>query len=305
MNLEKLVDLPVVVLLGGTSPEREVSLQSGTAVADALESLGAQVTRIDTAESDWWQPLLGAELVFIALHGQGGEDGTVQGMLETLNIPYTGSGVLASALAMDKTRSKQLWQGIGLPTQSFVELGPDSDWDQVMAELGAAYIKPATGGSSIGTRAVHTAQELESGWRELKQYGPMIAERLIEGAEYTVSVLGDEVLPAIRVETDNPFYDYEAKYLSDDTRYLCPCGLGSSEEAELANLARRAFDSLGCAVWGRVDFMRGADDVFYLLEVNTVPGMTGHSLVPMAARARGIEFDELVGRIACLSLEVA
>lgn len=305
MNLEQLVDLPVMVLLGGNSPEREVSLESGSAVAAALESLGAQVTRIDTAAGDWWQPLAQARLVFIALHGQGGEDGTVQGMLETLGIPYTGSGVLASALAMDKTRSKQLWQGIGLPTQSFFELGPDSNWELVMAELGAAYIKPASGGSSIGTRAVHTVQELEAGWRDLKQYGPMIAERLIDGAEYTVAVLGDDVLPAIRVETDNPFYDYEAKYLSDDTRYLCPCGLDEADEAELASLARRAFDSLGCGVWGRVDFMRDADECFYLLEVNTVPGMTSHSLVPMAARARGIEFNELVGRIACLSLEGA
>lgn len=303
MNLDRLVGRSVVVLLGGNSPEREVSLDSGGAVAGALERLGAEVTRIDTAASDWWQPLPGAELVFIALHGEGGEDGTVQGMLQTLGIPYTGSGVLASALAMNKTLCKRLWQGMGLPTQPFVELAEGSDWVGIMAELGAAFVKPAAGGSSIGTRAVRTSAELEAAWQDTKQYGAVIAERLIDGAEYTVAVLGDDVLPAIRVETDNPFYDYEAKYHSDDTRYICPCGLEASEEAELAELACAAFTSLGCETWGRVDFMRDADGSFYLLEVNTVPGMTGHSLVPMAAAARGIQFDELVGRIACLSLE--
>ena len=303
MNLDRLAGRSVAVLLGGSSPEREVSLESGSAVAGALERLGAQVTRIDTADSDWWQPLPGAELVFIALHGEGGEDGTVQGMLQTLGIPYTGSGVLASALAMNKTLCKRLWQGMGLPTQPFMELADESDWDGIIADLGAAFVKPAAGGSSIGTRAVHTGGELEAAWHDTKQYGAVIAERLIDGAEYTVAVLGNEVLPAIRVETDNPFYDYEAKYHSDDTRYICPCGLEASEEADLAQLARAAFDSLGCDAWGRVDFMRDSDGAFYLLEVNTVPGMTSHSLVPMAAAARDIPFDELVGRIACLGLE--
>jgi D-alanine-D-alanine ligase len=303
VNLERLIDLPVMVLLGGDSPERDVSLESGNAVAEALEALGARVTRVDTADPDWWQALPGAELVFIALHGEGGEDGTLQGMLESLDIPYTGSGVLASALAMDKTRCKRLWQGMGLPTQPFAELQADSNWEAIIDDLGEAFVKPATGGSSIGTRAVHSAGELEAAWQEAQQYGVVIAERLINGAEYTVSVLGDEVLPAIKVETDNPFYDYQAKYLSDDTRYLCPCGLDTAAEARLAELSRQAFESVGCRVWGRVDFMRDADETFYLLEVNTVPGMTSHSLVPMAARARGIEFNELVGRIACLSLE--
>ncbi len=303
MNLERLVDLPVTVLLGGNSPEREVSLESGAAVAAALEHLGARVTRVDTAEPDWWQPLLSSELVFIVLHGAGGEDGTLQGMLETLGLPYTGSGVLASALAMDKPRCKRLWRGLGLPTQPFVELGESTDWQAVMDELGAAFVKPAAGGSSIGTRGVESAAELEAAWRESREYGPLIAERLIRGPEYTVAVLGEEVLPAIKVETDNAFYDYEAKYLSDSTRYLCPCGLDAAEEAELARLAMAAFDSLDCRVWGRVDFMRDSDGAFYLLEVNTVPGMTSHSLVPMAAAARDLDFNELVGRIACLSLE--
>ncbi|MEE4191190.1 MAG: D-alanine--D-alanine ligase [Halieaceae bacterium] len=303
MKLAKLADMTVTVLLGGNSPERDVSLNSGGAIARALTALGARVTSIDTAERAWWAQLADTQLVFIALHGADGEDGTVQGMLETLGLPYTGSGVLASALAMDKPRSKQLWGSLGLPTQSFVALGEHTDWQAVMDAMGAAFVKPAAGGSSIGTRGVTSAEELASAWRDCRQYGPLIAERLIRGPEYTVAILGDEVLPAICVETDNDFYDYEAKYLSDSTRYLCPCGLAPEDEKELASLAKAAFDSLGCRVWGRVDFMRDADDSFYLLEVNTVPGMTDHSLVPMAAAARGIEFDELVGRIACLSLE--
>jgi D-alanine-D-alanine ligase len=303
MNFAALRSIPIAVLLGGSSPEREVSLQSGEAVAGALEALGARVSRLDTAQPDWWQSLGGQGLVFIALHGEGGEGGAVQGMLETLGLPYTGSGVLASALAMDKPRCKRLWQAMSLPTQDFVNLHADSDWQAVMAELGAAFIKPAAGGSSIGTRPVADARELETAWRENCQHGPLIAERLIDGPEYTVAVLGDEVLPAIKVETENPFYDYAAKYLSDDTRYLCPCGLDVELERGLAALARAAFESLGCRVWGRVDFMRDADGSFYLLEVNTVPGMTSHSLVPMAAAARDMNFNDLVGRIACLSLE--
>ncbi len=303
MNLSGLENLPVTVLLGGDSPEREVSLNSGAAVVKALRALGACVSSLDPAQPGWWRELPGSELVFIALHGADGEDGTVQGLLETLGLAYTGSGVLASALAMDKPRSKQLWRSLGLPTQAYMNLDADTDWQAVISALGAAFVKPAAGGSSIGTRGVETAAELEKAWRECRQYGALIAERLIRGPEYTVSILGDEVLPAICVETDNAFYDYEAKYLSDSTRYLCPCGLAEVEEAELATLARSAFESLGCRVWGRVDFMRDADGAFYLLEVNTVPGMTDHSLVPMAAAARGLDFNELVGRIACLSLE--
>ncbi|MDJ0877833.1 MAG: D-alanine--D-alanine ligase [Halieaceae bacterium] len=303
MNLAHLKDLSVTVLLGGNSPERDVSLDSGAAVAGALETLGARVTRLDPADPNWWQALPRSELVFIVLHGAGGEDGTVQGMLETLGLPYTGSGVLASALAMDKPRCKRLWRGLGLPTQAFVDLDEDTDWQAVMSDLGAAFVKPAAGGSSIGTRGVETAAELQAAWRDSRQYGPLIAERLIRGPEYTVAILGSEVLPAIRVETDNAFYDYEAKYLSDSTRYLCPCGLSEAEEGELAALALAAFRSLDCRVWGRVDFMREPDGSFQLLEVNTVPGMTSHSLVPMAAAARGLEFNDLVGSIACLSLE--
>ncbi|MEP5764441.1 MAG: D-alanine--D-alanine ligase [Halieaceae bacterium] len=304
MKLEQLRDMDIVVLLGGDSPERDVSLQSGATVERALLELGARPRPIDPAEPGWWQHLQSAQLVFIALHGEGGEGGVVQGALETMGLPYTGSGVQASALAMDKLRSKRLWKGIGFPSAEFAELDANSDWSGVIDSLGAVFVKPATGGSSIGTAGVDSADALQQAWQEAAKYGDrVIAERLISGPEYTVAVLGDEALPTIRMETDNEFYDYEAKYLSDATRYLCPCGLDAVDEAELGRLALQAFRSLGCAVWGRVDFMRDADGSFYALEVNTVPGMTSHSLVPMAAQARGIELPELVGRIACLSLE--
>jgi D-alanine-D-alanine ligase len=303
MDLKTLVDLPIAVLLGGNSPEREISLMSGNSVLAALEELGARVRAVDTASANWWQQLEGTQLAFICLHGPGGEDGVVQGALETLGVPYTGSGVLASALAMDKLRSKRLWKGINLPSAEFVELNADSDWSAVVSELGTCFVKPATGGSCIGTRAAADAAALQLAWQEAARYSDrVIAERLIEGPEYTVSILDEEVLPAIKMETDNAFYDYEAKYFSDATRYLCPCGLAAEDEAELGSLAWQAFQSLGCAVWGRVDFMRDAHGTFLLLEVNTIPGMTGHSLVPMAAQARGIDFNNLVGRIACLSM---
>jgi D-alanine-D-alanine ligase len=303
MNLERIRDMDIAVLLGGHSPEREVSLLSGATVADALQQLGANTRLLDPADAGWWEQLAGAELAFIALHGAGGEDGLMQGALEIQGIPYTGSSVLSSALAMDKVRSKQLWQGIGLPSAEFVELSADSDWQAAIDILGAAFVKPVTGGSSIGTAGVDTAEDLQRAWQQAAQYGRVIAERLIRGPEYTVSVLGDRALPAITMETDNAFYDYEAKYLSDDTRYLCPCGLSNAEERQLAELSLRAFQSLGCSVWGRVDLMRDEDGRFLLLEVNTVPGMTSHSLVPMAAKAAGIDLPELVGRICCLSLQ--
>jgi D-alanine-D-alanine ligase len=303
MNLERLQGMKIAVLLGGSSPEREVSLRSGATIAQALRELGAEVVSLDPADAGWMADLTGSELAFIALHGAGGEDGLMQGALATLGVPYTGSTVLASALAMDKVMSKRLWRGLGLPTADFAELTAATDWQGIIDELGAAFVKPVSGGSSIGTAGVETAAELEQAWRKAAEYGDrVIAECLIRGAEYTVSVLGEQALPAIRMETDNAFYDYEAKYLSDDTRYLCPCGLEEAEEAAVAELALQAFSSLGCSVWGRVDLMRDADDSFKLLEVNTVPGMTSHSLVPMAAAAAGIELPELVGRIACLSL---
>ena len=304
MNLKRLQGMEIAVLLGGKSPEREVSLMSGASIVAGLCELGARAFPLDPAESGWMDKLANIELAFVGLHGAGGEDGQMQGLLETLEIPYTGSDVLASALAMDKVMSKRLWRGLGLPTADFVELDASSNWQVVIEQLGAAFVKPVTGGSSIGTAGVENAEELEDAWRKAAVFGDrVIAERLIRGPEYTVSILGDQALPAISMETDNAFYDYEAKYHSDDTRYLCPCGLSRDDEHVLAELALRAFSSLGCAVWGRVDLMRDADGEFNLLEVNTVPGMTSHSLVPMAAAAVEIGLPELVGRIACLSLE--
>ncbi len=298
MSLASVTDQSIAVLLGGSSSEREISLQSGATVCEALTNLGALALPVDTADSHWWDQLSEVDAAFIILHGGDGEDGTVQGALQTLGIPYTGSGVLASALAMDKLRSKRLWRGIGLPTAGFAELTGTSDLHTVLDELGPVFVKPAEGGSSIGTGAAHSVDELVRVRAEAFKYGDrVIAEQLIDGDEYTVAILDGAALPAIRMETDSEFYDYEAKYFSDETRYLCPCGLAAKEAAELARTALLAFDSLGCASWGRVDFMRDRQGSFWILEVNTVPGMTSHSLVPMAAKAAGIELPELVARI--------
>ena len=294
----------VAVLLGGTSAEREVSLQSGQTVIDALRSLGYQVRPVDPAQADWVTQLQGVSAAFNALHGPGGEDGSMQGALQALQVPCTGSGVLGSALAMDKVRTKQLWQGIGIATGGFVTLAPDTDWQAVIERFGKVFVKPACEGSSIGMTAADSASALSEAFTVAGEYsGEVLAEQFIDGPEYTVAVLGDRALPAIRLETDNEFYDYEAKYLSDDTRYHCPCGLSDAEEAEMAQLALRAFRSLGCSVWGRVDLMRDRDGGFYVLEVNTIPGMTSHSLVPMAAAAIGMDITALVESILLLSAE--
>ncbi len=302
MNFSELKHKPVAVLLGGTSAEREVSLQSGRTVADALDGLGYQVREIDPAQDDWIVRVGECAFAFNALHGPGGEDGTIQGALEMLGVPYTGSGVLGSALAMDKRRTKLLWQGAGLPTAGFVMLDEQSDWQAVIERFGKVFVKPACEGSSIGMAPAANAQELAAAFAGARGYGGgVLAEKFIDGPEYTVAVLGSEALPSIRMETDNVFYDYEAKYISNDTRYHCPSGLEAAEEAELAALAVAAFECLGCAVWGRVDTMRDADGRFYLLEANTIPGMTSHSLVPMAARKVGLEVPALVERILELS----
>jgi D-alanine-D-alanine ligase len=303
MNLDSLRGRQIAVLLGGTSPEREISLMSGATVLSALEALGADAVRVDTAEPRWWLQLQDCELAFISLHGAGGEDGVVQGALETLGVAYTGSGVLGSALAMDKLMSKRLWQGIGVATADFAELTAASDWQAIIDRLGSAFVKPASGGSSIGTAGAADATALLAAWQQAAQYGgKVMAERLIEGDEFTVAILDDLALPAIRLETDNEFYDYEAKYFSDATRYLCPCGLSQADEAQVSALALEAFNSLDCSGWGRVDFMRDHQGKFWVLEVNTVPGMTDHSLVPMAAAAAGINLEQLVGRIALLGM---
>lgn len=294
---------PVAVMLGGDSSEREISLQSGRTVVEALQSQELEVLAIDPADSDWVSKLDGVGLAFIALHGPGGEDGSLQGALQMLGIPYTGSGVLGSALAMDKLRSKQLWQGIGLATPGFTTLDGDSDWQGVIERLGSVFVKPACEGSSIGMSRAGSGAELQAAFELAARYpGEVVAEQFVDGPEYTVAVLGGEAMPSIRLETANEFYDYEAKYESDETRYHCPSGLDDAEEAELAALALQAFDSLGCSVWGRVDVMRDRTGGFHVLEVNTVPGMTSHSLVPMAAAANGMDVAALVGRIADLSL---
>lgn len=290
----------VGLLYGGTSSEREVSLMSGEAVLKALLGLGVDVVAIDVTD-DLLQilPSHNLDRVFIALHGPGGEDGTLQGALEYLGMPYTGSGVLASALAMDKLRCKQMWQGMGLPTADFAVLHEQSDWSEIMQRLGGkAMVKPACEGSSIGMSRAETPQQLQQAWAEAARFAAtVIAEPLMEGEEYTVAILGDQALPSIRIKSSDVFYDYQAKYFSDETQYFCPAGLSDKREAELRELSMQAFKSVGCAGWGRVDVMVDDQGKFQILEVNTVPGMTSHSLVPMAAKAIGLDFEALVQAI--------
>ncbi|MEM8594751.1 MAG: D-alanine--D-alanine ligase, partial [Pseudomonadota bacterium] len=248
----------------------------------------------------------GIKHAVISLHGGDGEDGTVQGALDVLGVTYTGSGVLGSAIGMDKLRSKQLWKGIGLSTADYVLLTEASDWSSIMAELnGKCIVKPAQEGSSIGMQVATDEISLQRAFEDAKQYGTdVIAERWIQGPEFTVAILGDEALPVIQMQTDNDFYDYEAKYQANDTRYLCPCGLDEPEESVLKQLALDAFSSLDCKGWGRVDIMIDErTNTPYVLEVNTSPGMTSHSLVPMAAKAKGISFEHLV--LTVLELSVA
>ena len=292
----KALTTPVAVLLGGRSEEREVSLDSGEAVLTALKQQGIDAVGIDTAAEDWLQQVASHYAhCFIALHGKHGEDGTVQGALEMLGLSYTGSGVLASALAMDKLRTKQLWQGIGFPTPAFEMLCEQSDWQGIIDRWGEVMVKPSCEGSSIGMARVSSAKQLKNAYRKAVKFDEQVlAEQWIVGAEYTVAILNNEALPVIGLETDHYFYDYDAKYKSDNTRYLCPCGLSVEKEQQLQRLAMKAFKSLGCKGWGRVDFMQAGDGAFYALEVNTVPGMTNHSLVPMAAKAAGMTFEQLV-----------
>jgi len=295
----------VAVLMGGRSAEREISLRSGDAVLQALRRKGVDAHAVD-AQADVLRRLEagGFQRAFIVLHGRGGEDGVIQGALETLGLPYTGSGVLGSALSMDKLRSKQVWLGAGLPTPPYAVLEESTDFDAVVRELGLPLmVKPAQEGSSIGMTKVVAAAELHAAWRCAAEYDEcVIAERWITGAEYTASILGREVLPLIRLETPRAFYDYQAKYHADTTRYLCPCGLDAEREGQLQALALKAFAALGGSGWGRVDFLCDEGGAPWFIEANTVPGMTDHSLVPMAARAAGLTFEELVWRILETSL---
>lgn len=287
----------VGLLSGGLSSEREISLMTGAAVLKSMRNLGIDVVAIDV-QKDLIDILPSYQLdrVFIALHGPGGEDGTLQGALEYLGMPYTGSGVMASALAMDKLRCKQLWRGIGLPTADFALLGEHSDCANILNRLGGkCIVKPSCEGSSIGMSMAESEQQLRQAWELASGFDTaVIAESKLEGEEYTVAILGDRALPSIRIESHATFYDYQAKYFSDKTQYFCPSGLSEDRELELRELAIRAFSSLNCEGWGRVDVMTDSKGDFNLLEVNTVPGMTSHSLVPMAAQVAGIEFDDLV-----------
>jgi len=290
----------VVVLMGGTSGEREVSLKSGSAVLAALLRKGVNAVGLD-AGADLLDRLSQEKFdrAFITLHGRGGEDGTVQGVLELLGLPYTGSGLLGSALGMDKCRTKQLWAGVGLPTPAFQILSPETNLESVAQSLGFPLaVKPSREGSSLGVARVDSLSELASAYAYAASLDPeVVAERWIVGSEYTVGILGKEVLPVIRLQPARGFYDYHAKYEADDTLYRLPCGLSAADEAAMQALALRAFTSLACSGWGRVDLMQDAEGNAWLLEVNTSPGMTDHSLVPMAARAAGIDFDSLVLRI--------
>ena len=290
----------VAVLFGGKSAEREVSLKSGSMVLAALRKKGVDAHPFDPKQRDL-QDLLKERFarVFIALHGRFGEDGTVQGVLEWLGIPYTGSGVLASALAMDKLRTKRLWAAEGLPTAPYAVLDKDTDLAAVAKRLGVPlFVKPASEGSSVGMSKVRKAGALDEAYALAVNYDPVVlAEKFIDGAELTVAIVGERALPIIKIETPREFYDYEAKYIANDTRYLVPCGVSAKKERELQALCLKAFRALGCRGWGRVDLMLDKRARPYLLEVNTSPGMTDHSLVPMAARAVGISYEDLCVKV--------
>jgi D-alanine-D-alanine ligase len=296
----------VAVLLGGTSAEREVSLDSGRNVLDALKARGVDAFAVDGIPALRQCLAVGAvDRVFNILHGHhgGGEDGVVQGLLEAFGVPYTGSDVLGSALSMDKIRSKQVWLALGLPTPRYVRLAKGADVHAAASELGLPVIvKPACEGSSVGVSRVFAEADLDGAVELAARYpGELLMEQLIEGGEFTVGILGDRALPSIQIVPKGAWYDYEAKYVSDETQYLCP-GLSGQDEAELGALALQAFDALGCRGWGRVDVMRDAQGRNWLLEVNTAPGMTSHSLVPKAARQTGIDFESLCLQILAQTL---
>ena len=288
----------VAVLMGGRSAERDISLDSGSRVLAALQRQGVDAQAFDPAEQPL-SDLAAFDRAFIALHGRYGEDGTIQGVLELMGVPYTGSGVMASAVGMDKWRTKLIWRAAGLPMPNFIMLDENCDFEAVERHLGLPiFVKPACEGSSIGITRVSRAGQLQAAYREAAKHDTLvIAEQAISGGEYTVAVLGDEALPVVRIVPATEFYDYEAKYLRNDTQYLCPCGLPEAREREMRAQALEAFRILGCRGWGRVDFLMDERGAAYLLEINTSPGMTDHSLVPMAARAAGISYEQLVWRV--------
>ena len=297
----------VAVLFGGASNEREISIMSGTGVLKALQSRGVDAHAFDPSVRDLGDlKREGYARCFIALHGRGGEDGTIQGALDVLGIPYTGSGVMGSAIGMDKWRTKMIWLANGLPTPRYRILQGDEDSNEVARELGLPLIvKPANEGSTLGLTKVVNASRLPEAFElAARQYQDIaLAEQFIDGPEYTAAVLGDTVLPLIRIDAPAGNYDYQNKYFTDDTKYICPCGLPPEPEEALKAMVHKAFSLVGCCGWGRVDFMMDKKGNPWLLEVNTSPGMTGHSLVPIAAKAAGISYDELCVRILEQTLE--
>ena len=290
----------VAVLFGGTSAERDISLLSGNAVLEALRARGVDAHAVDPATDDLASlKQQGFARAFIVLHGRGGEDGTVQGLLDCIGLPYTGSGVMASALGLDKWRCKMIWRACGLPTPDCEELTADSDWAAIEARLGLPiFVKPVHEGSSVGAVKVTEPGKLRAAWQEAAKYDArVLAEVFVDGQELTVPFLGERILPSVRIVAPGGNYDFEHKYYSDETQYFCPSGLREDEEAELARIVRRSVDVLGASGWGRVDVLRDRDGRFWLLEINTVPGMTSHSLVPMSAKVTGMDFEELCVQI--------
>ncbi len=316
MNVEKLYkrhflgnvsDLGrVAVLYGGISAERDISLQSGKAVLESLLLAGVDAFGVDVKENVMEQLLnLTCDRAFIVLHGIGGEDGKIQALLEWLNIPYTGSGMQASAIALDKLKTKVMWRGANLSTPEFVVLEDKTDYRLTLERLGGeCFVKPVREGSSLGMSIVKSADDLKKAHEYAGGFdSEVFAERRINGREYTVAIVNNAVLPPIELRVKNTFYDYDAKYLSEQTEYICPCDLSESESRALSKLALDAYLTVGCTGWGRVDFMLDNDGTFYLLEVNTVPGMTSHSLVPIAASQAGLAFDDLLLEILVDTLE--
>lgn len=295
----------VAVMMGGLSAERPISLISGKAVYGALLHKGVNAHAVDVQEDVLEK--LGAgnfDRVFIALHGRGGEDGLIQGALETLQLPYTGSGVLGSALAMDKSRTKKIWLSDGLPTPAFVELSATSDWVAVGEQLGfPLMVKPVREGSSLGATKVKRIEELEDAWHLASRFDDRVmAEQWITGGEYTAPILNGQVLPMIKLETPREFYDYKAKYEEETTRYICPCGLDEKTERDIGEQALSAFNALDGYGWGRIDFLMDEKKQPWFIEANTIPGMTDHSLVPMSAKQAGLDFDDLVIEILNTSM---
>lgn len=298
MNIEKIQQMKIALLYGGESSERSVSLKSGEAILAAFKRQGLDIIAIDCKLKDLAKQLEqhAIEHCFIALHGGAGEDGTVQAVLKSLAIGYTGSNMLGCAIAMDKQKTKLIWQGAGVKTADFMKVDRETSWQQVNQKIGSTFmVKPAHEGSSIGMSKVENADQFNKAMALALQYdGEIIAEKWLAGSEYTVAILGDRALPIVKLSTDHSFYDFEAKYESNSTQYICPCGLDESTEKRIQQEALVAFKALGCTGWGRIDVMQDGQGDFYFLEANTVPGMTDHSLVPMAAKAIGINFDDLV-----------